>query len=109
MELCREYRPRLVNQALVARVVEVDEILLPVGRHRRHVHCVAMVLGRNMALARREIQRRDIVSPISERELYRLGSSSQPDNLVAHTYTHSDTLARLDTRSMLDKGPTRTG
>jgi hypothetical protein len=51
-----------VDQALVARVVEVDKVLLPLRGDRSHIDCVAVVLRRDVALARRQIQRWDVMA-----------------------------------------------
>ena len=95
MELRREDGSRLVDHALVARVIEIDKVFLPVRSQRSRINCVPMVLGGDVALASREIQSRDIVGTVAVLELDCPRAGCESEELVAHAYAHDGDLGRL--------------
>src|ERR1700761_7556369 len=95
MELCRENWLSLMNQTFIARVVEVNEILLPIRWEGCRIHCISVILRCNMALASSQVQSWDIVCAVAVFELNGLCSSSKSQKLVAHTNTHDWYVRRL--------------
>lgn len=61
MELARENGASLVHHALVAAVVEVDEVLLEVTGEGGSIDGITMVLAGDVALARGQIKRWDTI------------------------------------------------
>lgn len=85
-----------VDHALVAAIVQVDEILFPVrGRDRRHVDCVSVILGSNVAATCREIEGGDVVRTIAVLQFYRLSAGSEREELVSETNAHDGASVRF--------------
>jgi hypothetical protein len=95
MELRREDGSRCVNHTLVAGVVEVDKVLLPLGRQRCRVNRIPVVLRSDVAFSRGQVQSWNVVCAVAVLELDRTGPSCQCQKLVSHTDTHDWDLRRL--------------
>lgn len=95
MELGREDGARGVAHALVAAVVQVDEVLLPIAGQTAGVNGVTVVLAGNVALASSDIQSRDVVSSVAVLELDGASANSQSKKLVAQADAHDGNLRRL--------------
>jgi len=64
VELCREDRPGRVDHAFVAGVVQVDKVLLPVGRQSRGVHSITVILRRDVAFASGQVESWNVVCAV---------------------------------------------
>lgn len=95
VELGAEDGTRLVDHALVARVVQVGEVRLPVVRQGRHVDSIAVVLAGDVAATSAHVQSRDVVSPVTVLELDGASASSQSQQLVTQANTKDGHLRRL--------------
>jgi hypothetical protein len=78
-----------VDHALVGAVVEVDEVLLPVGGNSLDVNGVSVVLRRNVATSGGKVQSRDVVGTVSVLELNRFGTGGQRKKLVTKADSHN--------------------
>ena len=96
MELRRENGPGCVNDSLVAGIVEVHKILLPILWESRGIDGIAVVLRRDVAFARRQIERRNVVGTVAVLELEGSRAGSQSNQLVTHADSHDRNLRRLD-------------
>lgn len=96
MKLGGEDGARVVDEALVGLVVEVGEVLAPLGGERRGVDGVAVVLRCDVAPARAEVEGGDVVRAVAILELDGLGARGERDQLVAHADAHDGDLRRLE-------------
>jgi hypothetical protein len=88
VELGREDGAGLVHHALVASVVEVDEILLEVAGEGARVDGVAVVLAGDVALAGGQVEGRDVVGAVAVLELDGAGTDGKSEQLVAEADAH---------------------
>lgn len=95
MELGREDGARGVAHALVTAIVQVDEVLFPIAGQAAGINGVTMVLAGNVALASSDIQRGDVVSPVTVLELDGASTNSQSKKLVSQADAHDGNLRRL--------------
>src|SRR5438105_2700598 len=95
MELGGENRAGLVNHALIAGVIKVDEILLPILREGRGVHSITVILTGDVTPPTRQVKSRDVVRSVSIFQFYRSSTSRQSEELVAQADTHNRDLRRL--------------
>jgi len=105
MELGAENGAGVVDQAFVGLVVQVREVLPPLAAEGGGVDGVSVVLRRDVALARGEIERGDVVRAVAVLELDRLGAGGEGDELVAHAYAHDGDLRGLEELAeVVDRG-----
>lgn len=95
MELSAEDGSGDVDQSLVGLVVQVGEVLLPFAGESCGVNGVSVVLRGNVAFARGEVERGDVMGTVTILELDRLCASGESNQLVTHAYTHDGDLGRL--------------
>ncbi len=62
------------GQTFVARVIQIDEILLPVLRQGRCINSITMILARDVTFTRCKIQSRNVVSTVPILQLDSLGT-----------------------------------
>lgn len=89
VELRGEDGTGLVDHALVAAVVEVDEVLLEVGGQGAGVNGVTVVLAGDVALAGGEVEGRDVVRAVTVLELDGASTDGKGKELVAKADTHN--------------------
>jgi hypothetical protein len=85
----------------VGAIIQIHEILLILSRQRWRINRIPMVLGRDMALSRRQIQGRDVMSTITVLELDGTSTSCKSKQLVAETNTHDWELGRFHQASQM--------
>lgn len=73
---------------LIGSIVEVDEELLEVWVERASINSVTVVLACDVALARSQVQRRDVVSTVTVLHLDGASTSGQGHELVAQANSH---------------------
>jgi len=95
VELGAEDGTMLVNHALVGRVVEVDEVLLELGRDSGSINCVTVVLRGNVALSSHQVESRNVVGTVTVLHLDGLSTNGHGEKLVAKTDTHDGDLRGL--------------
>ena len=83
MELRAKDRPRRVDQPLVRAVVEVGEVLFEVRGERGGVDGVSVVLRRDVAFPRAEVERGDVVCAVAVFHLRRARARGDGEELVA--------------------------
>lgn len=74
--------------AFVAGVVKVNKVLFPFARERGRVDGVAVVLARDMAATRCQVERWDVVGAVAVLELDGSGTGGQCEQLVPETDAH---------------------
>ena len=95
MKLRAENGAGLVDDAFITRIVEVDEVFLPILWQSRYIHRISMVLARDVAFTCCEIQSRDVVCTISVLEFDSPRASCQSNQLVSQANTHYWDLRRV--------------
>jgi hypothetical protein len=95
MELRAEDGAGGVDHPLVGAVVQVDEVLLEVVRQRGGIDCVPVVLGCDVALSRRAVERGDVVSAVAVFELDGAAPGCEGEELVAETDAEDGDLGGL--------------
>lgn len=96
VELGREDGPGLVHHALVASIIEVDEVLLEFGVQGAGINGVTMVLAGDMALASRQVQSGDVVGTVAIFHLDGASARCQGQELVAKANAHDGHRRSLD-------------
>jgi hypothetical protein len=96
MELSAEDGAGVVNQALVGLVVEVREVLAPLGGERGGIDRVPVVLGCDVAATGAEVESRNIVRAVAVLQLDGLCACGQGDELVAHADAHDGDLGGFE-------------
>lgn len=96
MELGAEDGAGVVDEALVGLVVEVGEVLAPLGGEGGGVDGVAVVLRGDVALAGGEVEGGDVVRAVAVLELDGLCAGGERDELVAHADAHDGDLGGLE-------------
>lgn len=89
VELGGEDGAGLVHHALVAAVVEVDEVLLEVAGEGARVDGVAVVLTGDVALAGGQVKGRDVVGAVAVLELDGAGADGKSEQLVTEADAHN--------------------
>lgn len=79
---------RYSGLTLVASVIEVDKVLLEVRVERASINSVTVVLAGDVALTRRQVQSRNIVSTVAVLHLDSASTSSQGHKLVTQADSH---------------------
>lgn len=95
VELSAENRSGDVDQSFVGLVIQVGEVFPPLAREGRWVNSITVVLRGNVALARSQVESRDVVRTVSVLELDSLRTSSESNELVTHAYAHNRDLGSL--------------
>jgi hypothetical protein len=72
----------------VGAIVQVHEVLFEFCGEGWSVDCVAVVLGRDMALSGCQVQSRDVMGAVTVLELDGSGTSCKSKELMAETDTH---------------------
>ena len=92
VELGREDGASLVDHALVAPIVEVDEVLLEVAGEGLGVDGITVVLAGDVALAGGQVEGGDVVGAVSVLELDGAGTDGEGEELVAEADAHDGDL-----------------
>lgn len=95
VELGAEDGTSLVDHTLVARIVQVDEVGLPVGRQGGGINSITVVLAGDVAAASSGVQCRDVVSTVTILELDGTSTVGQSQELVTQTDTEDGHLGGL--------------
>jgi len=95
VELGAENGARLVDHALIALVVQVDEVRLPVGGQGGSINSITVVLAGDVAATSAKVQSGNVVSPVSVLKLDGASTSGQSKKLVAQADTENGDLRSL--------------
>jgi hypothetical protein len=96
VELRAEDGARVVDETLVGLVIQVGEVLPPLAAESGWVNSVSVILRSDVALSGGEVQSRNVMGTVAVLELDGLGSRSESDELVTHTYAHHGDLGSLE-------------
>ena len=96
MELGGEDGAGVVDETFVGLVVQVREVLAPLGGEGCGVDCVSVVLGGDVAAAGAEVEGGDVVGAVAVLQLDGFGARGERDELVAHANAHDGDLGGLE-------------